>query len=109
MKYRVIMQPLAKRELAVQYEFISRQSPRDADRWFNRFLLAIEGLSTFPERCSMARESTIAGCEVRQLLFGKGQGVRRALFVIQESTVRVLCIRHAARGEATVDELFGEA
>lgn len=105
MKYSVIFQPRALRDLAEQYEFVARESPQTAARWFNRFVNAIEGLSTFPERCSVAPESRIAGREIRQLLFGRGTGIRRVLFAIESNSVRILCIRHSARGAATSEDL----
>lgn len=81
MKYRVIFQPRALRELEEQYQYVADRSPDVAASWFNRFVGALEGLANNPERCSKAREAELIECDVRQLLFGKGRGVRRALFV----------------------------
>ena len=108
MKYRVIFQPRALRDLEDQYRYIEQQNPAAATRWFNRFVTAIDSLAEFPERCSVARETDTVGKEIRQLLFGKGRGVRRALFAIEGETVRVLCIRHIAQQDTSAGELLGD-
>lgn len=108
MKYRVIFQPRALAQLEEEYRYITQANPIAAARWFNRFVAALEGLADFPQRCPVARESEAAGREIRQLLFGKRSGVRRAYFVIEHDTVRILSIRHSARVDATPEELLGE-
>ena len=109
MNYRVILQPRALAQLEEQYETIAKESPTAAARWFNGFVTALDGLSDFPQSYPVAAESRIVGREVRQLLFGKRTGIRRAYFVIVDDTVRILSIRHSARNDATHDELFGTA
>jgi plasmid stabilization system protein ParE len=106
MKYHVIFQPRALQNLEGQYQHIASHNPRAAARWFNRFVTALEGLSQFPERSPIARESDLTGREIRQLLFGKRQGVRRAFFVIEQQTVRILSIRHASQSEIDPDDLL---
>ena len=108
MTYRVLFQPRALDNLDEQYQYIARQSPDAAARWFNSFINALESLKEFPERCAVARESEQAGREVRQLLFGKRGGVRRAYFVIENDTVRILCIRHSAQSDAAPEDLIDE-
>lgn len=108
MKYRVIFQPRALAQLEEQYRHIAQANPIAAARWFNRFVSTLEGLASFPERCAIARESETAGREIRQLFFGKRAGVRRAYFVIDGETVRILSIRHAARDDAPLEDLLDE-
>ena len=108
MNYRVIFQPRALQDLEDQYQHIAKVYPRAAANWFNRFVTAIEGLSQFPERCPIARESELVGKEIRQFLFGKRQGVRRAIFVIDEQTVRILSIRHASQSDIAPEDLLNE-
>jgi len=108
MTFRVILQPRAQAQLEAQYQHIAQQKPETAPRWFRRFVAAPEGLSKFPERCAIAPESKLAGREVRQLLFGKRGGVRRAHFVNEDDVVRILCIRHSARADASAEELTDE-
>jgi len=106
MMYRVIFQPRALQHLEEQYQYIAKHNPRAAANWFNRFVSALEGLSQSPERCAVARESELVGREIRQFLFGKRAGIRRAFFVIEEDKVRILSIRHSAQSDIPLDELL---
>ena len=108
MNYRVVIQPRALGQLDQQYGFIAKENPVAAARWFNHFVDAIEGLAHFLERCPVARESELAGREIRQLLFGRRAGVHRVYFVIEHDTVRILCIRHSARLDAPLGDLQNE-
>jgi plasmid stabilization system protein ParE len=108
LKYRVILQPRALRDLDAQFQHIAQRSPETAARWLNRFLNSLEKLANNPERCSIARESGLVGKEVRQALFGKGRGVRRALFVIDADAVRIVCVRHSAQKDLSAEELLDE-
>ena len=107
MKYRVIFQPRALSSLEEQYRHIANDNPEAAAKWLNRFVDAIEGLSDKPERCPVARESEHVGIEIRQFLFGKRQGVRRVLFVVDGNTVRILSVRHSAQADVAPDDLLG--
>jgi len=108
MSYRVVFQPRAIANLDEQYQYIAKDNPAAAAQWFNRFVDALEGLSKFPERCPVAPESELVGREIRQFLFGKRSGARRACFAIDGDTVRILCIRHSAQQEASLEDLLGE-
>lgn len=108
MSYRVTFQPRALANLEAQYQYIAEHNPTAAARWFNGIVKALEGLADFPERCPIARESEIAGREIRQLLYGRRSGVRRAYFAIENDTVRILCIRHAAQAEVPLEDLLDE-
>lgn len=108
MKHRVIFQPRALRELEEQYQYIAERSPQMAARWFNRFVSSLEGLANNPERYAVAREAGLVKREIRQLLFGKGRGVRRVLFIVERDTVRILCIRHSAQQDLTREQLLGD-
>src|SRR5258708_21266194 len=63
-------------------------------RWFQGFRKAINSLDTFPERCTLARESDSFPFELRQLLYGRKPHVYRVLFVIEGDTVYILRLRH---------------
>jgi len=108
MSYRIVIQPRALDNLRAQYRYIAAQSPGIADRWFNRFVAAIESLAQHPQRCPIARESAQLGREIRQLLFGKRGGVRRIYFAIVGDEVHVLCVRHAAQSDITAEDLLDE-
>lgn len=66
-------------------------------RWFRRLEAAIQSLSHFPQRCSLAPENHRFSFEVRQLLYGRKPHIYRILFTIEGETVYVLQIRHGRR------------
>jgi plasmid stabilization system protein ParE len=107
MNYRVIFQPRALADLEEQYQYIAGHNLTAAVNWFNNFVESLEGLSIFPQRCPIARESEQSGREIRQFLYGKRAGMRRAYFVIEDDTVRILCIRHAAQRDIPLEDLLG--
>lgn len=64
----------------------------------------ISTLEMHPKRCPVAPESADLGLEIRELLFGKRQGVYRILFRIERRTVLILRIWHAARGQFEIED-----
>jgi plasmid stabilization system protein ParE len=110
MAYRCELTRRALRDAEEAYEWIARDSPRRAARWYARLLTAIRSLEEHPRRCPIAPESESVGQEIRQLLYGRRGGVYRILFVIRdESLVRVLAIWHGARQPLPSDILAREA
>ena len=105
MKYRVILQPRAQRDLDEAYVWAASQAPETAARWLNRFHAALQTRATNPQRCSIAPEDELVESEIRQFLFGKRQNVWRALFTIRGGEVRVVHVRRAAMDTATPEEL----
>ncbi len=85
----------------------STTSTASASRWLDRFEEALQTLSHNPRRCRLAPENDLLPVEVRQLLFGRGRNVYRALFTISGDDVQVLHVRRAARDTATPEELSG--
>lgn len=79
------------------YQYIEQHSPERAHEWANGLMDAINSLKTFPGRCPVAPENAFFPQEIRQLLYGKGRGVYRILFTIQDEAVNVLYIRHSAQ------------
>ena len=76
--------------------------PDYAGKWREQLDDALAGLREFPRRCPIARESSRFTVEVRNLRFAK----YRLLFTIAdadgdgiEDTVRILHLRHTARGD----------
>jgi plasmid stabilization system protein ParE len=105
MSYRVIIQPRAQLELEEAYRWISERSPGRAARWLDGMQHAIDSLETHPTRCPFAPESETSPAEVRQLLYGKRQGVYRILFLMGTDTVRIISIRHGARQRLRAEEI----
>jgi plasmid stabilization system protein ParE len=101
MIYKVEISPTALNEIDEAYLWIFERSPAGAARWFRRLKKAIDTLETNPRRCSLAPESDAFPLEVRQLLLGKPPNVYRVLFTIEESTIRIQHVRHAAQDYLT--------
>lgn len=93
MIFKVQITAQAEAELNEAYEWIASQSLEQAVIWFNGLVEAADTLSTFPERCPLAPESTELDLEIRQLLYGK----YRLMFIIRDDTVYLLHVRHGAR------------
>ena len=103
---RVVVTANAKRNLRDYYLYAADRAPETAKKWLERFEHAITSLASNPERCGIAPESTLVAREVRQLLFGSGHSVFRALFVVTADEVQVLHVRRATMDVAMPDELF---
>jgi plasmid stabilization system protein ParE len=106
MKYRVVIQPRAERDIQVAAHWILGQSgsPATALRWARNLRAKIATLKTSPERCPIDLDSDAYGAEVRVLLHGKRRGVYRVLFMIRGHAVHVLTVRHSAQ-RSLADEL----
>jgi len=104
-RYRVVVSATAKQNLRDGYRWAAKNAPDTAARWLTRSQAALQTLSTYPERCSIAPETDLVEREIRQFLFGRRPSVWRALFTIQGNEVRVLHVRRAAMDTASPDEL----
>ena len=68
MSYRVLIQPTAFQEIETSYRWLcDNQSPEIANNWYYELQEAISSLYKFPNRCSIAPESTTIDREIRQL------------------------------------------
>ncbi len=97
MTYCVIIEPPAEAELEEAYQWIARDAPQAAARWYNGLVEAIDSLKSLPERCPLAPENDAFDEDIRQLLYGKRRYKYRILFTIVGQRVHVLHIRHGAR------------
>lgn len=107
MSYRVVITANAKANLRNYYVRAAETAPMTASRWLDRFEEALQTLSDNPRRCPLSPENDLVPVEVRQLLFGRGRNVYRALFTVSGDDVQVLHVRRAARDTATPEELLG--
>ena len=105
MTYRVVLHRLAKVDLYGYYRFAAQHSIVDASRWLDRFETALHTLSERPERCSLSREGHKLKLELRDFLFGKRPHVYRVVFIINESTVRVLRICRSRRNTLSAEQI----
>ena len=101
MRFRVLVQPSARRELGDAFRWIARRSPGRARSWREGVSQAILSLADFPRRCSLAPENDDFDIEVRQRLYGD----YRILFAIEGDVVSILHVRHGARRPLPPDEL----
>jgi plasmid stabilization system protein ParE len=97
MTYRVLLQRLARADLAESYDYAARRAPLTADRWLDRFQRALGTLAHNPQRCPLARENGKVELELREFHFGKRPNVFRVIFTMDGPSVRVLRIRRAQR------------
>jgi hypothetical protein len=93
MNYRVIIQPVAERDIWVAAQWIQEESQSSAKalRWARSIRARIETLKTNPKRCPVDPDSDAFGEEVRVLLHGKRQGKHRILFAIRGDAVHGSC------------------
>lgn len=96
MKYSVRVTASAQADIDAAYAWLARRTLH-ADSWLHKLEGAIEGLTAFPTRCPLARESREFDEPVRQLLYGKSPHVYRVLFIVRSDVVYVLHVRHGAR------------
>lgn len=107
MKFRVELSARAERDVDGALAWLVRQGAVSAaSRWHERLLAAVATLEREPQRCPVAPEAEEIGIELRELLFGRRQGVYRILFVIEQRTVSVVHIRHAARDVLRPEDLL---
>lgn len=97
MTYEVLIVDQAAAEIRAAYEWLLDEAPLEADTWYDGLLEAIDTLAEMPKRCHLAAENEYYAEEIRQLLYGKRQGRYRILFTIEQQTVAILHVRHAAR------------
>jgi plasmid stabilization system protein ParE len=94
MSYRI--QPSAQAEADIDriFHWLSQRSPDGAARWYESFWDATQRLKNFPQSCSLAPESHRFPEVVRCMLFGTKKGrTYRALFVVRDDVVHILCVR----------------
>lgn len=98
MAFRVETTPEAEQDANAILEWLlAQQAGEHGLRWFQGLKDAIATLSTFPRRCSLARENASVSFEMRQLFYGRRPHVYRILFTIEDEVVYVLRIRHGRR------------
>ena len=98
--YDVEITNVAEKEAEAIYEWIAKEAPEAATRWFNELERRIEALASFPQRCPLAPESLAFDQDIRHLIYGR----YRVLFTIRGRTVHILHVRHGARLPVAPDE-----
>ncbi len=99
MKYAVFLTPTAQVDLREIKVYISAFAPEAARQWSMEIRRQIKSLSRNPKRCPLAPEGDSFRDELRELIVGSrgNRGVYRVLFLVLESRVMVVHIRHGSR------------
>ncbi|HVT87460.1 MAG TPA: type II toxin-antitoxin system RelE/ParE family toxin [Tepidisphaeraceae bacterium] len=105
MKYSVLIQPPAETDIEAAYHYIRADSKLSANRWLTGLMKVILSLSSFPNRCGLARESREFDEPIRQLNFGRRHNAYRIVFAIRANQIRVLRVLHGARETLLRNEL----
>jgi plasmid stabilization system protein ParE len=105
-RHRVIITPDAESDLRKAASYIRRDNPSAARAWLKEARQRIKTLALYPERCHLAPESTSFSEPIRVLLYGhRNRGTYRILFVVLDTSVFVLHIRHGAMQPLEPDDL----
>jgi plasmid stabilization system protein ParE len=105
MAYRFEFTARAMSDADEAYHWLKEKPPERAARWYEGLFEQIETLNEHPRRCPLAAESDAFDEEIRQLLFGRRQGVYQILFVVRGEVISILSIRHGARNRLRPEEL----
>jgi plasmid stabilization system protein ParE len=105
MVFQVEITPVAEAQIEQAYRWYRERNPEFADRWFRELMNAIATLQEKPQRCALAVEHEIFSEEVRQLLYGKAKNVYRVIFLIRDTKVYVLYVRHSSQIPLTLEDL----
>ncbi|MGD0790982.1 MAG: type II toxin-antitoxin system RelE/ParE family toxin [Terriglobales bacterium] len=107
MAYRVSLAAPAEADTYAAFERIRAAAPLHAEKWLTQLFEAIFSLDSLPARCPVIPEAKELGYPARHLLYGKGNGVYRIIFHVQEDEqhVRVLRVWHASRDAITASDV----
>ena len=98
----IIVFPQAKSDILFKAEWLRQSvSNSSADRWSSAIVSRIASLADNAEQWPEADEAAELGRNVRCQLLGRGRHVYRILFTIDDQTVNVLRVRHAAQNSLT--------
>jgi plasmid stabilization system protein ParE len=92
MKYNIILELTAEKEIAKSYEWgVENWGVVQANKWYQSLMKTIAKLDSFPHRHPLAPESKEFNIEIRQIVFQR----YRILFLVSDDTVYVLYFRTA--------------
>jgi plasmid stabilization system protein ParE len=107
MAYRVSLAAPAEADAYAAFERFRVAAPMHAEQWLVGPFITIDTLSRNPARCPLIPETEELGFPARHLLYGKGRGLYRIIFDIEEKEqhVRVLRIWHGFRDAITAADV----
>jgi plasmid stabilization system protein ParE len=91
--FRVETAAPAEVDLRAIYNFIARDSTREAAKWLRGALTTIRSLRTLPERYERVPEDELLTFDCRHVPYGN----YRIVYRVEDRRVRVLRVIHAAR------------
>jgi toxin ParE1/3/4 len=102
--FQVKITHTAEIDLKEIWDFISKDSLREAEKFVTRIENQIDTLEQYPERCPVIPENEVLGTGYRHILFGD----YRTIFRISKKAVIVLRIIHGSRllDESALGESF---
>jgi plasmid stabilization system protein ParE len=92
-RYQVKVVPQVEADLEEIWNYIKKDSLREAEKFISHIEDQIATLEQFPERCAEVPENEVLGTAYRHLLYGG----YRTIFKISKRTVYVLRIIHGSR------------
>jgi plasmid stabilization system protein ParE len=97
MKYVVEILPQALDNVESAYRWMANNiSSEQAEQWYEELMVAVQSLEKFPNRASPAPEAAEFAQDIRQLFVGKSRKYR-LLFIVTNSHVSILDVRHASQ------------
>ncbi len=97
MNFRVVFQTPGERDLDDAYRWIAGHEALAAERWRERYYLALKSLESDPDRMPLAEENKFVTRELREFHFGKLPYVFPVLFFVDGDLVRIARIVRAQR------------
>lgn len=92
-RYQVKITNVAENDLKEIWDYIGKDSPREAERFIARIEQQLTTLEQYPERCPSVPENEVLGTGYRHILYGD----YRTIFRISQKTVYILRIIHGSR------------
>lgn len=105
MKFKVVLQRHARRDIWGVHGWIAERAPLAADKWLDNLQAKIKTLEDAPDRCPLVAERHRLHFDVRELLHGHKPYIFRIIFVIDGRVVRILRIRRGQRRNLTEQQL----
>jgi addiction module RelE/StbE family toxin len=97
--YKINILPVASSDLLEIFEFIERDSPKNAASLIQRLFNAIDSLEQLPHRCKLHRSTKNAGPTIRSMTVSPYIIYYRILE--SENILEILTVRHGARKQPT--------
>ena len=101
--HKLLIPISVEKSLKKQVNYIKKEQGKHiADDWLSGLIIAIESLTSFPERFQIAPEHYLlknSKIIIRHLIYKKSF---RIIFTTSEDEVRVLSIKHSARKRSSL-------